>query len=388
MLNHIMAGPKSRVAAVVLAAGRSSRMGAFKPLLPFGVTTVTGHVVASLRAAGLDRIHVVVGHRASDMLPVLAGLDVTGVVNPDFDRGMFSSVQRGIASLPADVDGCLLLPVDIPLVRAATHARIVRTAVEHDALIVHPHFRSVRGHPPFVSRGLFDEILHGKGESGGLRAILQAHEAAALQVAIFDRGCLCDMDWPTDHLSLCEALARRHLPDVEECEAIFDAAAVGETIRRHCRSVATVATAMAKRLAHAGEAIDIDLVRAAALVHDVAKGHPRHADIGAAMLRDFGFPEVAAVVANHMVVAFDGTHLDESAVVYLADKLVRGDRRVSLAERFAPAFNRFRDDPAALAGARQRLAQAEAILHTVESRIGRHRPMPETTTDAVVRGTE
>lgn len=84
---HIDGGAQSKVAAVVLAAGRSSRMGAFKPMLPFGESTVLGHIVACLREAGLDRIHVVIGHRAADMGPVLAGFGVTGVVNPDFDRG-------------------------------------------------------------------------------------------------------------------------------------------------------------------------------------------------------------------------------------------------------------------------------------------------------------
>ncbi|MGD0641998.1 MAG: hypothetical protein ABSC22_14720, partial [Roseiarcus sp.] len=97
---------------------------------------------------------------------------------------------------------------------------------------------------------------------------------------------------------------------------------------------------------------------------------PRHADAGAELLRECGFPNVAAVVACHMAISFDGEHVDEGAVVYLADKLVRGTTRVSLEERFAPGFAHFAGDPAALAGARQRYAAAQAILRIVETHGG------------------
>jgi putative nucleotidyltransferase with HDIG domain len=360
------ADPASEVAAVVLAAGRSSRMGALKPLLPFGEGTVVGHVAARLREAGVRQIHVVYGHRAESMAPALERISVVGVRNPDFDRGMITSVRAGIASLPAAAKGCLLWPVDTPLVRAATLARLAACARESGAAIVYPAFRGERGHPPWIGRSLFAEILSGDGE-GGLRPILARHESEARDVAVFDAGCLRDMDYPEDYRRLVAAQARERVPDDEECEAILDAMDAGEAIRRHCHAVADFATRLAERLSAAGVRIDVDLVRAAALVHDVAKGRPHHAEAGAALLNACGFPNVADVVACHMAIAFDGEHLDEGAVVYLADKLVRGATRVSLDERFAQAFAHFAGDPAALAGARQRFADAQAILHVVES---------------------
>jgi len=92
--------PAAATAAIVLAAGFSSRMGAFKPLLPFGERTVVAHVVANLRAAGLQRIHVVTGFEAENLAPELNRLGVTRAHNPDFAKGMFSSVRAGVASLP------------------------------------------------------------------------------------------------------------------------------------------------------------------------------------------------------------------------------------------------------------------------------------------------
>jgi molybdenum cofactor cytidylyltransferase len=378
--------PAEAVAAIVLAAGFSSRMRAFKPMLPFGGQTVLSHVVASLREAGLRHIHVVTGHNADLIAPELANLGVTAVHNGNFAAGMFTSVQAGVASLPAAMDGFLLLPVDVPLVRAWTIRQVLHTAATADARIVYPTFCGKRGHPPFVGRALFREILSCDGE-GGLRAILARREAEAASVAVFDRGCLLDMDSPRDYGRLQETLAHLHVPDEDECVAMLEAAATPEPVRRHCRMVAGLATSLALSLNKADGQLDACLVRAAALVHDIAKGQPQHAQAGAALLREFGFPGVADLVARHMTITFDGDSIDEGAVLYLADKLIQGEMRVRLEERFAPALTRFDDDAVALASVRRRYADAQAILSAVEARIGtldpwRGTPVPHTETGA------
>jgi putative nucleotidyltransferase with HDIG domain len=203
-----------------------------------------------------------------------------------------------------------------------------------------------------------------------LRALLARHAGEASEVAVFDWGCLVDMDRQDDYRRLAAALAGHSAPDVAECEAMFEAAATPEETRRHGRAVAALATSLARRLQAAGEAIEPDLARSAALVHDIAKGRRRHAQAGAALLREFGFPELAAPVARHMNFSFDAGRLDEGAVVYLADKLVQGEARVSLETRFASALAHFAGDPSALAGVRRRLASARAIRSAVEARIG------------------
>jgi len=355
--------------AIVLAAGFSSRMGAFKPLLPFGERTLVDHVVTNLRAAGVERIHVVTGFEADALAPELTRLGVARAHNSDFAAGMFSSVRAGVASLPAEVDAFLLAPVDVPLVRPSTIARVLRAATACGSAIVYPTFGGKRGHPPLVRRALFAEIVNSAGD-GGLRALLARHEDEASEVAVFDWGCLVDMDRRDDYRRLAAALAGHRTPDVAECETMFDAASTPEATRRHGRAVATLAISFARRLQAAGEAVDPDLARAAALVHDIAKGRRRHAEAGAALLREFGFPEIAAPVARHMNLAFDAGRLDESAVVYLADKLVRGETRVTLETRFAPGLDRFAGDPSALAGVRRRLASARAIAKAFEARIG------------------
>ncbi|MGQ9369446.1 DVU_1551 family NTP transferase [Azospirillum sp. ST 5-10] len=361
--------PCGAVAAVVLAAGRSSRMGAFKPLLPFGGRSVLGHVVDGLRRGGVATIVVVYGHNAAAMAAAVADLGVAGVENPAYDRGMLSSVQAGIAALPEEAAGCLVLPVDMPLVRPSTVARILRAAADTGAPLLHPVFAGRRGHPPFVARALFADVLAAAGP-GGLRAVLERHAGEAREVEVFDGGCLRDMDEPDEHRRLVEALAHHDSPGDEECEAMLAAAGAAEPVRRHGRAVAALAEALARRLGAAGVALDVDRLRAAALLHDIAKGSPRHAEAGAALVAGFGFPEVAAVIARHMELPAEVRCLDEGAVLFLADKLIQGERRVPLEERFAPALRRFAGDAEALAGARRRHAAAAAVLRAVADRLG------------------
>ena len=146
--------PAADVAAIVLAAGRSSRMGDFKPLLPFGGRTLIGHVVASLRAAGVTRIHVVTGFNAEALAPEIDRLGVTRAHNADFDRR--HALQRaGRRRLAAGGDGGVPAGAGRRAARARLDDRAApRAAAARDAAVVYPTFRGERGHPPLVRRAL------------------------------------------------------------------------------------------------------------------------------------------------------------------------------------------------------------------------------------------
>jgi len=110
------------IGALILSAGRSTRQRGFKPLLPIGHRTVLEHCLHlfSRLETGPCQTVVVLGHRAEDLRPVVSGLGAIPVHNPDFDLGMFSSVQVGSAALSPSVQAFFVLPVDIPLVRPLT----------------------------------------------------------------------------------------------------------------------------------------------------------------------------------------------------------------------------------------------------------------------------
>lgn len=356
------------LAALILAAGCSTRMGQFKPLLPIAGTTVVAQVIAMFRAAGIERIGVVTGHRADEIEPVVDRLGVTVVRNVNFQQGMYSSIQAGVNSLLPTIDACFLLPVNIPLVRPESVTALAQAFAMRRAPITYPRFNGQRGHPPLVSNALFAEILAGKGE-GGLRELLRKHQPESADVNVLDEGVMLDMDTPEDYAQLVGLAERRHLPTPAECEAILSTRPIAEPLRRHGRSVAAVARTIATRLSERGVRIDRQLVIAASLLHDIAKGEPGHAEVGASIVASIGYPAVADIIRQHMAMSFDGTTPNEASIVFLADKLVRADRRVSLEERYKPSFERFKDQPEALQGARRRYETACEIHRVIERRV-------------------
>lgn len=355
------------LAAIVLAAGASSRMGKLKPLMRLAGTPALARSIALFREAGIDDVVVVLGNRAEEIRPLVRQYAARCVDNPDWNDGMYSSVAAGARALPASARGVFVLPADIPLVRPATVRRLVAASLAHPDAIVYPVFDNRRGHPPLIPRAILDRAAH--GAPGPLCALLDVHDPTSIEVPVPDEAIHLDMDTPDDFFSLLPLIGRRDVPTAAECEALLAMQNVPEPVLRHMRAVADVAGSIADALIAAGLAIDSELIQAGALLHDLAKGRPKHAEAGAAILRDLGMPAVAAIVAVHMEMHCSGV-VDERAIVYLADKLVSGDRLVTLHERFAPAHHRFRGNPEALAAARRRESTAESIAAAIEARLG------------------
>jgi molybdenum cofactor cytidylyltransferase len=360
---------RGKLAAIVLAAGYSSRMGRFKPLLPLYGSPVIVHGLAAFREAGVEPT-VVLGHRGDEIRPLLASMGVRWVSNPEFDSGMYSSVVTGIRSLDRAVTACFVLPADMPAVRASTIARLGQAHRRTGASVLYPTFRGERGHPPLISSRLFPATTSGDG-AGGLQRVLAAHEGQAREVAVRDEGVLLDLDTPEDYRRACEVCADRSVPTPAECDALLAERRVPDAIVRHGRAVAEVALRLAVELNGAGLHLDVGLVRAAGLLHDLAKGAPDHARAGARLLRRLGHFRVAAAVASHTDIERDGgLPLDEAALVYLADKLVSGDRIVPLQERFRMARGRFGDDAPASLALERRWRSALDIAGSVERFLG------------------
>jgi CTP:molybdopterin cytidylyltransferase MocA len=326
------------IPAVILAGGYSSRMQRFKPLLPLNGSTVIENVIRNFRKAGIEEITVVAGHNAEALMQGVAGLGVRVVPNSKYAEGMYSSVVAGIGALEAGVEGCLLIPADMPLVRPSTVTRVCNAFRSTNASVVYPVFQQRRGHPTLIASRLFSEIISGDG-AGGLRALLAGHDTEAHEERVPDEGILIDLDIHADYVKAEERFGQLDIPTPDECEAILDELQVFENTKCHGRRVAEVAERLAAQLNDAGLHLNVTLVKSAAILHDLAKGRPDHAREGERILEDLGFPDVARVVGLHMDCDFEkNAALDESAIVYLADKLVQGDRIVTLAERFQRKF--------------------------------------------------
>ena len=186
-----------RVAAIVLAAGRSSRMGGPNKLLehlrgkPL-VRIVTEQAIASKASPVL----VVTGHMAKDVEAALRGLNVKFVANPQFASGLASSVKAGVAALPADTDGAVICLGDMPQVDAGLIDRLIDAfAPDKGALIAVPVSEGRRGNPVLWSRRFFDELMTLEGDVGA-RHLIARHAEVVTEVPADGQSAFLDIDTP------------------------------------------------------------------------------------------------------------------------------------------------------------------------------------------------
>jgi len=187
-----------RVAGIVLAAGRSRRMGENKLLVRLGGETVLRRAVRTARAAGLDPVCVVVGEEPERLLGELAGLPVLPVVNPEPERGMSRSLREGVAALRDDVAGVAgvaILLADMPFVTAAMVRAVVEAAGDA-APMAAASYEGVIAPPYFYRRALFPELLELDGDGCGKR-IYKRHQGEAAVVSL-PATALADLDVPAD----------------------------------------------------------------------------------------------------------------------------------------------------------------------------------------------
>jgi CTP:molybdopterin cytidylyltransferase MocA len=188
---------KARYAAIILAGGLSTRMKQFKPLLPLGKSTVINHVIDTFLNSGVD-VFPVAGYRHDDIVEVIKNKAVAVVYNPDYEQGMFSSIQAGVRGLPPDYQAFFILPADIPLVRQSTIRLLMKEAAENPGRIIYPVYGGKRGHPPLIPSELAGDFL-AWNKNGVLKAVLRAKESLALEVPLDDSSILFDIDTPEDY---------------------------------------------------------------------------------------------------------------------------------------------------------------------------------------------
>lgn len=362
-----MTGPVP--SAVVLAAGTSSRMGELKSLLDLGGATLLARAVGAFTAAGFPDVVVVTGCRGDEVAAAAVALGARSVANPRFEEGMYGSVQAGVAAVP-EGRRFFLLPVDCPLVRPETLGRLARMADATGAPVVVPVHGEQPGHPPLLGAELRGEIL-AASPAGGLRELL-ASRSGLVQLVVDDPGVLHDADTPEALDALCATAAREALPSRDRCLHLLSEHGASRDVVAHSTAVASVAVALAAALGERQQHLCVPLVEAAALLHDVVRAQPRHADAGADLLTRLGYPRLAPVVRRHMALGPQGDDdLGEAQIVYLADKLVLGDRVVSLQQRFGDRLERVACDEAVRAGILSRLDEALRVRARVEALLGR-----------------
>ena len=192
------------VPGIILSAGRSVRMGTSKALLPAGPgrDPFVVRLARTLAAGGVSRV-LIVGRADDDALRRIVRIRVPAarfVVNREADRGgQLSSLLAGLEAIDGpDVLGVMMTPVDIPRVTPDTVAALLAGFRRAPGRIIRAVHGGRHGHPVIFPRELFDELRHADRETGA-KAVVRAHEARIVDVAVADVGVVEDIDTPEDY---------------------------------------------------------------------------------------------------------------------------------------------------------------------------------------------
>ena len=187
-----------KVAAVVLAAGGSTRMGQPKQLLTVRGRPMLRSVSEAVCAIGLEQVVVVVGAHRDAVMKALDGLSVTVIVNEEWFCGLSSSLRAGIGALRPGIEAALVVLADQPALTPELLSTLVDRYRASGAPIVAPVHRGQRGNPVLFDRALFTELMAVEGDTGG-RQILKRHEQEVDQVETMDSAILMDIDTWQDY---------------------------------------------------------------------------------------------------------------------------------------------------------------------------------------------
>jgi len=185
------------IAGIVLAAGRSKRMGSAKPFLALQSVTFVQVILGRMNDAGLASVTVVTNPAHRDRYEQLTLPRADLIENDKVEKGMLYSLQLGIRSLPKRVTHAMVTLVDMPDIRTSTFIEAAECALNHPETIVRSGFEGKFGHPVIFPNSFFEEILTWEGHSGP-RGFVAQHESQVFDLETKDVGTIMDYDTPND----------------------------------------------------------------------------------------------------------------------------------------------------------------------------------------------
>jgi molybdenum cofactor cytidylyltransferase len=185
-----------KVAGLILAAGKSERMGRPKALLPFRGSCFLTHVLTEAAHSELTDVKVVLGHHAESVLQSLPEIEPKALVNPDYEWGQLSSLQCGLKHLSsAGLDGVMVFLIDHPIIHRSLVNQLIEAFCRNHALIVIPSFEHRRGHPMIFATQLFGELLSAPLDQGAV-SVVRKHPREIVHLEVDEPGVLVDIDTP------------------------------------------------------------------------------------------------------------------------------------------------------------------------------------------------
>lgn len=187
------------IAAIVLGAGMSQRMGKPKLLLKLNSDTIIEHIIKELQLSRIDSIIVVLGHNPQPLINLLSKYPVKLVINKNYKEGMTSSFKTGLKEVKDTADAALLVLGDQPFISHSLINKLIDTyKKELRTKIVSPIYEGKKGHPVLFDKSLFGEILSLPPDKY-IREVIHSHYDEIITVP-WDRGIILDIDTPEDYI--------------------------------------------------------------------------------------------------------------------------------------------------------------------------------------------
>lgn len=195
-----------KTGALVLAAGMSTRMKGYKPLLDLGGISIIKRVILSLKQAGADPLILITGYRGKDLREHLQGEEIIFVENPGYaDGDMFGSVRLGLEAAEGRCGRILVVPGDVPLISEDT----IKKVMESEGWLVRPVCGGKPGHPVMIHMDLAEGIRSFKGD-GGLKKAMESLGVPIEEIRVEDRGIYLDADTPEEYARLQQMIGEKN----------------------------------------------------------------------------------------------------------------------------------------------------------------------------------
>ena len=189
------------ISVILLAAGKSKRMGRPKQLLPFRGSTVLEQIIKNLSETNLDELIVVTGYQAERIAQKITDKQVKIALNREFQQGIGSSIKCGLAQVSDRSDAIMIVLGDQPLIEKNTIDPLIQTFSVTDQGILVPIYSGIRGHPVIFDVKYKDELLRLPDDVGG-RKLIKEHPEDVLKIEVDSESVIADIDTRGDWISL------------------------------------------------------------------------------------------------------------------------------------------------------------------------------------------
>ena len=333
------------ISGLIVAAGLSSRMKDFKPLMEVDNKPLIVNTINSLKQSGVEDINIVVGYRGEDIENCVKNQNVNIIYNNKYESTfMYDSFKLGLNKIKNNCDAIIFLPGDVGFVSKYTIDLLIKEISKKESSIVYPVYRNTIGHPPIISWKCFDYLLSYNGKNG-LKGGLNYFERESKEVDTPDKFILCDMDYKEDFYKVKKDFENRQYLSCEDCIYLLTYFNVSKSIVNHCIKVKQICEDLSHLINKDKEIININLINSAAILHDIKREEKNHEEVGAELLHNLGYEKIASIVKTHMKLEEEIEDLiNENTILYYSDKLVVEDEFSDLEKRFKMKLNKYKND--------------------------------------------